>query len=62
MDEVVLNIKFSEEIVDVLKQSYIFVVFFIVVLYMYAFIYAANVYITKQSQDKLVRYYNTEIN
>lgn len=60
MDEVVLKIKFSEEIIESFKGSYIFFVFFILGIYTYALIYAVNVYIAKQSQDKLVNYYNAE--
>lgn len=60
MDEVVLKIKFSEEFTEAFKGTYIFLVFFTIALYMYILIYAINIYIAKQGQDKLVNYYNSE--
>lgn len=60
MEEVVLKIKISEETIEAFQGVYVFIVFFTIVLYLYAIIYAANVYIAKQGQDKLVNYYNAE--
>lgn len=60
MDEIVLKVKFSEEINDIIHKGGIFLIFFTVLLYLYVIVYAANVYINKRTQDNLVDYYGAE--
>ncbi len=60
MDEIVLKIKFSEEINDIIYKGGIFLIFFTILMYLYLIVYAFNVYINKRNQENLVNYYNIE--
>jgi cell division protein FtsX len=60
MDEIVLKVKFSEEMNDVIYKGGVFLALFIVLLYLFLIVYTVNLYFYARTQEKLVNYYNAE--